>query len=119
MVLPNRPSFIQVMGAVNTESAMLWQPGKTVSDYLDQSGVSTLADEDATFIVRPNGMVISQCRPLDIKCQRPRGVSWRHYRDAARDVESNVGVLYPKRKDITQIFSNMGIGAAAIRSMRQ
>jgi len=120
LVIPSRPAYVQVMGAVNTESAMLWQPGKTVSDYLDQSGVSSLADEGAVFVMRANGAVVSnagrwlsgvkglEALPGDIVVM-PEKV----------DVETTWTAFVRGAKDVTQVFANLGLGAAAIKTLRE
>ena len=120
LVVPNRPDYVQVFGSVNTESAMFWQPGKTVSDYLEQAGVSSSADEDAVFIMRANGMVISnagrwmssvkgkEALPGDIVVV-PEKV----------DVETTWNAFVRGTKDISQIFANFGLAGAAIHTMNK
>ncbi|MFY9327265.1 MAG: SLBB domain-containing protein [Georgfuchsia sp.] len=120
LVVPNRPDSVQIYGAVNTESAMLWQPGKTISDYLEQSGVSNVADEDAVFVIRANGMAISnsgrwmssvkgkEALPGDIVVV-PEKV----------DMETAWNAFVRGTKDISQIFANFGLAAAAIHVMNK
>jgi len=120
LVVPNRPDFVQIFGAVNTESAMFWQPDKTVSDYLEQSGVSATADEDAVFVLRASGMALSNSGrwlssvkgqsvlPGDIIVV-PEKV----------DVETAWNAFIRGTKDISQIFANFGLAAAAIHTLNK
>lgn len=120
LVVPNRPDFVQIFGAVNTESAMLWQPDRTVSDYLEQSGVSATADENAVFVLRASGMALSNSGrwlssvkgqsvlPGDIIVV-PEKV----------DVETAWNAFIRGTKDISQIFANFGLAAAAIHTLNK
>ena len=97
---------------------MLWQQGKTVANYLDQSGVSPNADTDAVFVLRANGTVASNSgrwlssvvgnavAPGDIIVV-PEKV----------DIESTWNSFVRGTKDITQVFANLGLGAAAVHTL--
>lgn len=119
LVVPARPDFVQVFGAVSTESALLWRPGQTVSDYLAMAGLNRDADKDATFVLRADGTVVSnsdrwltsisgvEVLPGDIIVAPEK-----------LDKESFWTTFARGAKDWTQIFSNLGLGAAAIRTLR-
>ena len=59
IVIPPKPSFVQVIGVVNTESALLYRKGATVKDYLAISGVGSSADVNGAILVRINGKSIT------------------------------------------------------------
>lgn len=119
LIVPNRPDFVQVFGAVSTESALLWQPGRSVVDYLAKAGLARDADKDATFVLRADGTVASntdrwlssvsgiEVLPGDIIVTPEK-----------LDKESFWTAFARGAKDWTQIFSNLGLGAAAIRTLR-
>ena len=119
LVVPNRPDFVQVAGAVEVEAALVWFPGRTVSDYLAQAGASQDADKDAMFVVRANGAVLSNSSrwlssvsgldvmPGDVIVipeKLDKETAWRAFTRNA--------------KDITQILYQFGIGAAAWKTLK-
>ncbi len=59
--VPARPNYINVLGSVFSPSSYLYEPGKSVGDYLDKSGGPTAsADEDAIYVLQANGEVVSK-----------------------------------------------------------
>ncbi|MDQ6989081.1 MAG: capsule biosynthesis GfcC family protein, partial [Mariprofundaceae bacterium] len=58
LYVPQKPDQVLVMGQVYNSIAMLYQKGMDVDDYLDAAGgVTRMADEDRTYVVRANGQV--------------------------------------------------------------
>lgn len=118
LVLTSRPDFVQVVGSVNTESALLWQPGRSVTDYLAQAGVSKEGDKSETFVIRADGTVASnsdrwlssvagiEVMPGDVIVVPEK-----------LDKETAWTALVRNAKDVTQILANFGLGAAAIRTL--
>ncbi len=121
LVIPARPDFVYVLGSVNTESSLIWQDGKSVQHYLEQSGLTSGADKDELFVIRADGSVLSNA-----------GSSW--YSNVTRatvlpgdvivlpektDHESAWSVFTRNAKDITQIVYQFSLGAAAIKTLRQ
>lgn len=118
LLIPNRPDFVQVLGSVNTESSQFWQPGRTVADYIALAGVTADADNDAAFVMRADGSVISNAG---------------RWLSSVRGAEALPGdlIVIPEKfdketywmgfwrtaKDVTQIFMNFGIGAAAVKTL--
>ncbi len=121
LVIPSKPDFIHLYGAVNHEASRLWRPGKTVGQYLDEAGLTPDADIEGIFVLRADGSVLSSARQ-----------SW--FYSSINNVEMMPGdsIVVPEvfsketawtrfmagAKDWTQIFSNFGLGAAAIKSLR-
>ena len=118
LFVPPRPDFIQVAGAIGTESALLWQPGRSVSDYLAQAGLSRDSDKDGIFVMRADGTVISgadrwltsiagvEALPGDVVVVPDK-----------LDKETFWPTFMRYAKDITQVLSNLGLGAAAIHTL--
>ena len=119
LVIPSRPDFVQVFGSVNTESALLWRPGKTTSDYLALAGMTRDTDKDGVFIIRVDGTVASnsdrwfstigglEVMPGDVIIAPEKS-----------DKETAWTGFIRGAKDFTQIFYNIGLGAAALKTLR-
>jgi protein involved in polysaccharide export with SLBB domain len=120
LVVPARPDFVSVLGSVNTETALIWQAGKTVQDYLDRSGVTSGADQDELFVIRADGSVVSDAGAWFGRVKRldvlPGDVI---VLPEKTDHESAWSVFTRNAKDITQIVYQFSLGAAAIKTLRQ
>ncbi len=116
--VPPRPTTVGVFGSVFNASSYLYLPGGTVGHYLRMAGGPTAgADEESIFMIRPNGEVMSQL-------QR-RG--WFNRSDSLLTQQAEPGdtLFVPEQmnkttfiqmaKDWTQILSQFGLGAAAIK----
>ncbi len=120
LVVPARPDFITVLGAVNSETAMLWQSGLTVSDYLDLSGMTSGADQDEVFVIRANGSVLSNTGSWFGRVKRADALPGDVIvMPEKTDHESAWSVFTRNAKDITQIIYQFSLGAAAIKTLRQ
>jgi protein involved in polysaccharide export with SLBB domain len=121
LVVPARPAFVHVFGAVNAESSPLWRPNSRVKDYLQLAGVNSEADVDNVFIMRVDGTVVSS---------EARG--WFSGGIGGLEVMPGDSIIVPEKLDKesrwtkftqgtrewAQIFANFGLGAAAIKSLR-
>lgn len=60
IIIPRRPSWVNVMGQVYGATAVAYDPALTVREYIDRAGGLTKdADKDQIFVVKANGSVIS------------------------------------------------------------
>jgi len=121
VVVPATPAFVHVFGAVNVESSVLWKPNERVKDYLKVAGVTSDADVDETFVIRADGSVIS----------RESG-NWLFGSIGGLEVMPGDSVVIPEKfdretkwtkfmkgtREWAQIFSSFGLGAAAIKTLR-
>jgi protein involved in polysaccharide export with SLBB domain len=121
LVVPAQPEFINVFGAVNSESSPLWRPNTRVSDYLKLSGLTSDADEENIFIIRIDGSVVS----------RSSG-AWYSGGFGGTEVMPGDSIVVPEKfdketrwskfmagtREWAQIFANFGLGAAAIKTLR-
>lgn len=122
LVVPSKPAFVHVFGAVNVEASPLWKPNTRVIDYLKLAGTTTDADVDNTFILRVDGTVVStdsqgwffgklggvEVMPGDtivVPEKFDRQTAWSKFTQGAREW--------------TQILANLGLGAAAVKTLRQ
>lgn len=121
LVVPAKADFVHVFGAVNAESSPLWRPNGRVSDYLQKVGLTADADEEHIFILRVDGSVVS----------RDSG-SWFFGGIGGVVVMPGDSIVVPEKfdketgwtkfvqgtKEWAQIFANFGLGAAAIKTLR-
>jgi protein involved in polysaccharide export with SLBB domain len=119
--VPARPDFVYVYGAVNTEAALIYQRNADVASYLKLAGVTSGADSDAVILLRADGSAVSNppsfwgnevlktvVMPGDTIVM-PEKV----------DRESKWSVFVRNSKDITQTLFQLGLGAAALKTLRQ
>jgi protein involved in polysaccharide export with SLBB domain len=121
LVVPAKPAFVHVFGAVNVESSPLWKSNSRVSDYLRLAGTTSDADIDNTFILRVDGTVVSS-----------DSQSWLFGKIGGIEVMPGDTIVVPEKLDKqsawskftqgarewTQILANFGLGAAAIKTLR-
>jgi protein involved in polysaccharide export with SLBB domain len=119
LVIPSRPDFVHIFGAVNQESSLIWRSGMTVEKYLAESGPTSEADLESIFILRANGSVLSST-----------GRGW-FSSVASTEIMPGDSIVVPERlnketaykqftnglKDWAQILSGFGLGMAALRSL--
>jgi protein involved in polysaccharide export with SLBB domain len=122
VVVPPKPSFVAVVGSVFNENTLLWRPGRTVDAYLQSAGVTEGADVDNVFVLRADGSIASR---------RVGGWPGREgiggLALAAGDTvvvpekvdrETNYQAFMRGLKDWTQVIYQLGLGAAAIKVLR-
>ena len=121
LLVPSRPTTVNVFGSVFSSGAFLEEGGRSFSDYLNQAGGPTRgADAGAIFVLRPNGSVLSQLQ-----------------RSSFFGLVGNIGgtkaepgdtIFVPERmnkttwvqdlKEWTQILYQFGLGAAALKTLQ-
>jgi protein involved in polysaccharide export with SLBB domain len=58
LTIPRRPAGVNVLGQVYSPSAIVWQPGRTVRDFLNMAGGPTEgADSDHVMLIKADGAV--------------------------------------------------------------
>ncbi len=123
VIVPPRPGFITVAGAVVNSNAFLWKPGRTAGDYLKLAGIDEAADPSNAFILRADGTVRH--------ANDERGMFGRRGTVEGQVLQPGDAVVIPNQldfetwgralvrnlKDFSQIFSGFGIGIAAINTL--
>jgi polysaccharide biosynthesis/export protein len=122
IVVPSRPGFVTVAGAVVNSNAFLWKPGRTAGEYLRLAGADEAAEPDNMFILRADGTVSHAGdkrgffggRKLEAQVMQPG--------DALivpnqLDFETWGRAFVRNLKDFAQIFTGFGIGIVAVRSL--
>lgn len=121
IVVPSRPGFVTVAGAVVNNNAFLWKPNRTVGDYVKLAGLDEAAEPSNMFVLRADGTVshANERRgwfgSLESQPLQPG--------DAVvvpnqLDYESWGRAAMRNLKDFSQIFYQFGLGAAAIKTLR-
>ena len=120
LVVPARPEFVHVFGAVSAEASPLWKARGRVSDYLRMVGVTPDADLDNVVLMRVDGSVVAkesgkwflgginsvEVMPGDsivVPEKLDRETSWSKFTRGTREW--------------AQIFANFGLGAAALKAL--
>lgn len=121
LVVPAKPAFVHVFGAVNSETSPLWRPNTRVKDYLKVVGATSEADLDNVFVMRVDGTVMSS----DSR-------NWLFGSIGGLEIMPGDSIVVPEKLDRestwsrftrgtrewAQIFANFGLGAAAIKTLR-
>ncbi len=121
LVVPARVDFVHVFGAVNVEASSMWRANARVKDYLKAAGLTVDADEDNVFILRVDGSVVSRT-----------STSWGFGGFGGVVVMPGDTIVVPEKYDKetawtkftqgtrewAQIFANFGLGAAAVKTLR-
>ena len=121
LVVPSRPEFVHVFGAVNVEASPLWRANSRVKDYLRIAGMTADADVDNVFVIRVDGTVMTQS-----------SASWLSMGIGGMEVMPGDSIVIPEKfdketawtkftkgtREWAQIFANFGLGAAAIKTLR-
>ncbi|MFN5700010.1 MAG: SLBB domain-containing protein, partial [Betaproteobacteria bacterium] len=123
--VPAQPSFVSVFGSVGNESSFIHRPGATVRDYLDRAGPTREADLDSAMLIRSDGTVL-------VNAAGRSAWGWGERNFMASVVNPGDSVFVPEKldrrtaltqfmtgaKDWSQIFYQFGLGASAIRVLR-
>ena len=118
LYVPPRQSMVSVFGAVFNENTFLFKQDKRVGDYLAQAGgVTKRADASGIYLIRADGTVVSRRQSGSILGRL------NNLKPAPGDSivvpEDLEYVTWTKSlKDLAQIFYQFGLGAAAIKVLR-
>jgi uncharacterized protein YjlB len=122
VVVPSVPGYVAAFGSVNNENVFIYKPGKTVADIMKSAGLTEDAEPDQSFVLRADGTIVAR---------RDRGGLFGGGFESMEvmpgdtlvvpaqiDRESRYNFVTRALKDWTQIFSNFGLGVAAIKTIR-
>jgi protein involved in polysaccharide export with SLBB domain len=116
LVVPFRPSTVELLGAVYNQNSFLYQREARVEDYLKRAGGPTRdADTSRMFVIRADGSVLGK--------QSVHGL-WNGGFASLRLMPGDA-IVVPQRlsrgsflrglKDWSQVFAQFALGAAAVR----
>ena len=120
ILVPTLPAFVAAAGSVNNDNVFIYRPGKTVADVLASAGLNEDSEASEAFVLRADGSILGRKR-----------AGWLSSFESTKlmpgdtvvvpakvDRESGYNMLMRGLRDWTQIFSNLGIGAAAIKTLK-
>ena len=119
-LVPSQPSFVAAVGSVNNENVMLYRPNHTVGELVRSAGLTEDANPKTIFVLRADGSIFGrQSTGFFNQFESTRLMPGDTLIVPAKvDRETQYNFLVRALRDWTQIFSNLGIGAAAIRTLR-
>ena len=119
ILIPSLPGFVAAAGSVNNDNVFIYRPGKTVADVLAAAGLNEDSEPSETFVLRADGSILGR-----------KSTGWFSRFDGTKlmpgdtvvvpskvDRENAYNTLIRGLRDWTQILSNLGIGAAAIKTL--
>ena len=120
--VPPVPGYVAASGAVYNENALIYRPGKTVGDVLRAAGLTDEAEAGSAFVLRADGSVVAKRDQGGLFGGRFESLAVMPgdtlVVPAKVDREDGYSFTVRALKDWTQILSNLGISAAAIKSLR-
>ena len=120
ILIPTLPAFVAAVGSVNNDNVFIYRPGKTVADVLAAAGLNEDSEPSEAFVLRADGSIFS--RKTAGLFSRFEGAKLMPgdtvVVPSKVDRESGYNVVMRGLRDWTQIFSNLGIGAAAIKTLK-
>lgn len=122
--VPALSPYVMAVGAVNNDNALIWKPGRSVKQVIKLAGPTDLADLDEAFVLRADGTVKS----------RTQDSSWLFSIYSGfdnMDLMPGDTIVIPEKldrrsvwttfmaglKDWTQILYQLGLGAAAWKTL--
>jgi protein involved in polysaccharide export with SLBB domain len=122
ILIPSVPGFVSALGSVNNENVFIYRQGKTVGDIIKSAGLTEDAEPSQAFVLRADGSIVAR---------RDRGGLFGGGFEtlavmpgdtvvvpAQLDRESSYNFTVRAMKDWTSILANFGLGAAAIKTLR-
>jgi len=125
ILVPSRPSFVGVFGEVMAEASFIHNPSATVSDYLDKAGLTRDADTSNIMLVRADGSVEGSSNrgwwfglgsaTITSKKLNPGDTI---FVPGVIDRRSAYTQFIQGAKDWTTLLYQFGLGAAALKTLR-
>jgi polysaccharide export outer membrane protein len=118
-IVPSQPSMVSVFGSVYSENSFIYKPEKRVADYLAQAGGPTKnADKGSIYVLRADGSVISK-QQAGYLLSSLEGARLMPGDSIVVPEELDRTTVTRALKDIATIFYQFGLGAAAVKVLRQ
>lgn len=118
LLIPQRPSQVSVFGTVFNESSFFYQPDKRVFDYLAQAGGPRKeADRRSIYLLRADGSVIS-ARQSSFLLSSLNSVQPMPGDAIVVPEDFSRTTWVRELKDWTQILYQFGLGAAALKVLK-
>lgn len=122
LVISAKSEFIHIFGSVNSEASPMWRPNMRVEDFLKIAGLTIDADVENVFIMRTDGSVVGR-----------NTNTWSFGGIGGVIVMPGDSIVVPEKfdketawtkftkgtREWAQIFANFGLGAAAIKVLKE
>ena len=120
LLVPSQPALVAAIGSVNNENRMVYKPNKTAGELIRLAGLTEDANPKTVFVLRADGSILGrQSAGFFSSFESTRLMPGDTLIVPAKvDRETQYNFVVRALRDWTQIFSNLGIGAAAIRTLR-
>lgn len=134
ILIPKTPSNIFMAGAVINENALRFKPGRTLQDAMRQAGTLPNAETSQAFILRADGSALLPDLQAGTDFWSAGTVSRWFKGDRVQDIALMPGdtVVVPEKltretpysifvrglKDWTQVLYQLGLGAAAVKTLK-
>jgi protein involved in polysaccharide export with SLBB domain len=126
IIVPNSPDFIGVVGAVMAETSFIYRANTTANNYLARAGATRDAEVDSAMIIRADGSVETDLSAANSWFGRGTTVLTRPmypgdtlFVPEKVDRRTGYSKFIQGAKDWTSILYQFGIGAAALKTLRQ
>ena len=118
--IPSAPATVNVIGAVYNQNSFLFTHQYDLADYLKEAGgPNRVSDSKHSFLIRADGSVISRISEGSTIWENHFGHLTLHPGDTIVVPDSvNKTTLLRGLTDYSTVFSNFGLGAAAINVLR-
>jgi len=121
VLIPSVPGFVSALGSVNNENVFIYRPGKTVGDIIKSAGLTEDAEPSQAFVLRADGSIVARRDRSGLFGGGFEGLAVMPgdtvVVPAQIDRESGYNFTVRAMKDWTQILANLGLGAAAIKTL--
>ena len=118
-IVPSRPSFVNVVGSVHNDTSFLYEEDKRLGDYLRESGGATrTGDARHAFLIRADGSVVGKAWWNGMLGQSFEGLRLNPGDSIVVPEQINKTTFLKGLKDWSQVFSQFGLGAAAISILK-
>ncbi|NYE24233.1 polysaccharide biosynthesis/export family protein [Pigmentiphaga litoralis] len=120
VMVPTVPSFVSAVGAINNENVFIYKNGRTVGEVIKSAGVRPEADLKQMFVVRADGSILASSTGffssgVESVALMPGDTI---VVPEKLDRETTGNFVARQLKDWTQIFSQLGLGVAALSVIR-
>lgn len=116
--VPPPPSMVSVLGSVYSENSFVYKPEKRVSDYLTQAGGPTKsADEGSIYVLRADGSVVSKRQGGFLSVSLNNAFMMPGDSIIVPEELDRTTVMRGL-KDFAQVFYQFGLGAAALKVLK-
>ena len=125
IVIPRRPSTVNVLGAVYNQNAFVWQEKASYSKYVEQAGgITEDADRKSIYVIKVDGSVVSMSQGRSGYRWDQENRRWVRGGLTGMKLEPGDTIVVPEKivrgsgvrvaKDITQILYQIAVATGVL-----